>query len=66
MTHRIQMTRSEMQTEALVIEALLNAAMAMHGSLDPNDALPMVELAHDRAQRLGNALDVVNAPEDEA
>jgi len=57
------MTREKMQTEALIIENLLEAAMAMQGDDDREDALTMIEMAHDRAGRLNNALDQVNNPE---
>lgn len=62
----VKMTRSQMQTEALVIECLLNVAQAMWGSDDQRDADTMVEMAHARARRLHNALDSINAPEEMA
>lgn len=61
-----KMLRCEMQREAMAIEALLNAAMAIHASPDPEqgiDQLDLIEMATTRANRLSSALDVVNAPE---
>lgn len=60
---KITMTRDQMQTEALIIESLLETAIAMYGGVKPEDGLTMVEMAHDRAQHLNRALDSVNAPE---
>lgn len=60
---KIIMTREQMQTEALIIQTLLNTAMAMQSGLKPEDGLTMVEMAHDRAKHLNFALDSVNAPE---
>lgn len=57
-----QMTRDQMQTEALIIESLLNTAMAFQSGTNPQDALMMVEMAHDRASQLNRALDSINAP----
>ena len=65
MTNR-QMTRCEMQTEALIVENLLEAAMSLQADTDRQDAVTLIEMAHARIQRLGTALDSVNAPEDEA
>lgn len=59
---QIKMNRCEMQTEALIIESLLNAAIAIFGSNDPQDALIMVGMAHDHAEKLNTALDSTNAP----
>lgn len=60
-----KMTRQEMQDEALVIESLLNTAMSMQREPDREDALMMIEKACERASRLHNALDSVNAPKRE-
>ena len=66
MTNRIQLTRCEMQTEALIVENLLEAAMSLQADPDHQDAVTLIEMAHTRIQRLGNALDILNAPEGEA
>ncbi|WP_299986625.1 hypothetical protein [uncultured Ruegeria sp.] len=56
------LTRNEMQSEALTIKCLLNAAMAMRNAPDPNDeALILIEMAHQRTAKLNTALDAVNA-----
>lgn len=56
------MTRDEMQTEALIIQSLLDAASAMFGDADRQDCFDLIEKASGRAQRLNNALDSVNDP----
>lgn len=56
-----KMTREQMQNEALIIESLLNSAMALHSGTDPHEAMTMVEMAHDRAAQLNRALDSINA-----
>ena len=53
----IGMTRDEAQTEALVIESLLNAAMATFGAKDTAGMIELVEQAHDRSKGLQIALD---------
>jgi hypothetical protein len=57
-----KMTREQMQTEALIIESLLDAAMAMHSEVDREDCFQMIEKASARANRLNRALDSINAP----
>ena len=59
----ITMTRDQIQTEALTIESLLEAAMAINGGVKPEDGLTILGMAHDRAQHLNRALDSVNLPE---
>ncbi|UAB89682.1 hypothetical protein I5192_03080 [Ruegeria sp. SCSIO 43209] len=55
------MTRDEMQSEALTIKCLLNAAMAMRNAPDPNDeTILLIEMAHQRAAKLNTALDAIN------
>lgn len=56
-----KLTREEMQTEALIIESLLDAAMAMQSESDREDCFQMIEMASRRANRLNKALDVINA-----
>lgn len=56
-----KMTREEMQTEALIIESLLDAAMAMQSEDDREDCFQMIEMASRRASRLNRALDSINA-----
>lgn len=63
MKNPVEMTRDEMQTEALVIQSLLNAVMALHSGDNPQDAISLIEMAHDRSEKLNCALDSVNAPE---
>lgn len=58
-----KMTRDEMQNTALIIESLLDAAMALNLTDSNEDMLRMIEMAHDRAAHLNTALDSVNAPE---
>ena len=57
----VSMTRCQVQTEALIIESLLNAVMAIQSSEDPQEAVVIVELACDRARRLNVAMDSINA-----
>ena len=56
----IRMTRDQMQTEALVVETLLDAVMALNCSTDSSEAGELLQLAHDRARQLNFALDSVN------
>ena len=58
-----KMTRGEMQTEALVIESLLSTAMAYFSSKNPEEMMTIIEMAHERARKLNEALDSINAPE---
>lgn len=56
------MTRDQMQSEALVIKSLLNATMALRNAPDPNDeAILLIEMAHQRSAKLNAALDAVNS-----
>lgn len=52
----------KMQDEALVIENLLGAAMAMASDNDQQDAIAIIEMACDRASRLQRALDRAHLP----
>jgi hypothetical protein len=58
--------RAQMQTEAMIIESLLNAAEAIFSSDTIEDALPLIEQARSRAAALNVALDSVNAVGDMA
>lgn len=55
------MTRDELQVEAQIVEALLDAATIMRAGATPEDAWALLEMASDRAQHLVCALDAVNA-----
>ena len=57
------MSRERMQTEALAIQSLLQAAEAILGTNDLSGGMDLVEMARDRAQRLNVALDSVNEHE---
>ncbi|WP_372575029.1 hypothetical protein [Ruegeria jejuensis] len=60
----VTLTRDQLQTEALIIEKMLDAAIASFGGADAEENLfSLVERAHDRAHKLNIALDSVNAPE---
>ncbi|MGR3494094.1 hypothetical protein [Citreimonas sp.] len=59
----VKLTRAQMQTEARIIESLLDAAMAMFSGLTPGDAFALIDMAHDRAKQPKIALDSVNAVE---
>lgn len=59
-----KMTRDQMQSEALIIESMHNAVMALWSAADPaDDAYTLVERAHARARNLNAALDSVNDKE---
>jgi hypothetical protein len=60
---KIQMTREEMQIEAVIIESLLSAVVALHSGNNSQDAIILIEMAHDRAEQLNAALDCVNVLE---
>ncbi|MEM9309685.1 MAG: hypothetical protein AAGA74_20510 [Pseudomonadota bacterium] len=62
MNEETQMTRQQMQDEALVIETLLDAAQALFGTDSDEETLRMIEMACTRANKLHSALDSVNAP----
>lgn len=55
------MSRDQMHVEALVIENLIGAAMALNLSVQPGEMVPLLELAHERAGKLHEALDGVHA-----
>ena len=61
MPDQFKMTRQEMQTEALVIENLLDAALVMQCDPNREDSVRVIEMAQGRIERLGRALDSVNA-----
>ncbi|MGR3493527.1 MAG: hypothetical protein ACU0DW_15865 [Shimia sp.] len=54
------MTIAEMKAEALALQTLLDAAQAQHGAGDLDQTMELTELAHERARRLHNALDVAD------
>ena len=60
------LTRDQMQTEALTIETLLDAVMAVYGSFDHTEMIELVEMAQKRAKRLNTALDSVYVQDDAA
>jgi hypothetical protein len=55
-------TRAQMQTEALIIETLLEAAQASFAGEDISQCLTLVEMAAALAGQLHTALDSINAP----
>ncbi|MBZ0127973.1 MAG: hypothetical protein K8F59_02550 [Rhodobacteraceae bacterium] len=55
-----QMTRAQMQTEALIIESLLNAVMTLFAGDNAQDSITLIEMACERAEKLNCALDSVN------
>lgn len=57
------MTRDQMQTEAMIIENLLDAAMALFAGDSTSESMDLIEMAGKRAAKLNEALDSVNAPE---
>ena len=61
MPDEFKMTRQEMQTEALVIENLLDAALVMQCDPNREETVQIIEMAQGRIERLGRALDSVNA-----
>lgn len=58
-----QMTRVQMQTESMIVESLIGTALAFFSCPDPSDAIYLLDMAHQRARRLNEALDNVNEPE---
>ncbi|MEM6890771.1 MAG: hypothetical protein AAF636_21950 [Pseudomonadota bacterium] len=60
------LSRDVLQTEALVIETLLEAASAMHGATRREQSLELIEMAQARARALNVALDSINCKEDVA
>ncbi|MDE9449994.1 hypothetical protein J3R80_05870 [Aliiroseovarius sp. Z3] len=56
------LTRQQMQNEAMIIRSLLDSVAALHNTGDHEQAIGLVHLAHDHAERLDKALDFVNAP----
>lgn len=57
------MSRGDLQAEALIIEMLIDAAIAVNAGLNPSDAFELMEMAQARAAHLNRALDIVNKPE---
>ena len=57
------LSREDMHSEALAIEELLSAALAIHNTATPGDAIDLIQMAQDRASALCNTLDSANAPE---
>ncbi len=60
---KTNMTRAELQSEALIIQSLLNAAMALQCGTQTHETMAVVEMAHDRARNLNHALDSLNMDE---
>lgn len=60
------LTRDQMQAEAVTIDALLSAAMAVLNSTDPEDTFTLVEMAQSRAKALNHALDDLHRLEETA
>ncbi|MCR9088681.1 MAG: hypothetical protein NXH97_18270 [Rhodobacteraceae bacterium] len=56
----VRMTQDQMQTEALVIETLLEAVVALSCSTKSSDAAELIDMAQSRARQLNIALDLVN------
>lgn len=53
---------ADLQSEALIIESLLDAAMSMFAVPDRQDSMTLVEMASVRAARLNRSLDSTNLP----
>lgn len=66
MPDKHKMTRDQMQTEAMIIETLLTSVMALNSAPQTEDTFTLIDMAHNRACRLNQALDRVNAPEEAA
>lgn len=64
--NELKLTRGEMQDEFMIIESLLNAAMALSAVDSPKEIFSIVEMAHSRAHLLNRALDSVNTVEEPA
>jgi len=56
-------TRQQLQDDALIVENLLNAVMALGFDENAQDAMTIVEMAHDRAHELNVSLDSQNFAE---
>lgn len=54
------LTREQMQTEAMIIESLLSGIMAMQSGTYREEAVTLIEMAHDRARKLCDALDSIH------
>jgi len=54
------MTRSDIQTESMCIELLLDAALGMFSTESPGDAIELIEMAQARARKINEACDMVN------
>ena len=63
MANSENMRRSELQTEAMIIQSLLNAAMALQAGGHHDDSAEVLEIAHSKSKNLNNALDIVNPKE---
>lgn len=61
MPDELKMTHQEMQTEALVIANLLDTALVMQCDPNREETVQIIEMAQGRIERLGRALDSVNA-----
>lgn len=61
--NRPRMTRDEMQVEAMIIESLLSAAMALNAGGNQSEVFQMMHMAHIRADKLNQALDSLHSPE---
>ena len=53
---------SDLQNDALIIESLLDATMAMFAVPDRQDSMTLIEMASVRVARLNRALDSTNLP----
>lgn len=60
---KTNMTRAELQSEALIIQSLLNAAMALQCATEKHETMAVIEMAHDRARGLNHSLDSLNMDE---
>lgn len=60
MKNPVKMTRDEMQTEAMIVENLLDAAMALFAGGSTSESMDLIGMAGTRAARLNEALDIVN------
>ncbi len=57
-------TRAELQQEALIIECMLDASIALAGGIDGRDNMvEVMAMAQERAHKLNVALDSVSEPE---
>ena len=63
---RAPLSRDEMQTEAMIVESLLKAAMAVLTSNDSEDAFVLLDMAQLRAGKLKTSLDSLYVEEEAA